>query len=482
MPFATCPAKPNTTVLGPPETGLGVTLTNGILPSNNSAWGNAITTVPFTLSGAPVSIPPSSTRSQYVTYIKQMNGETPPNPITSDIYLNTQGLITDSTLKQGTTLRVTGESVVFSLQFIAFHQGIWDSTTPQVSLFFSGHDAKNNLIYFHLCIPIEYTTNSDTNVNLFLNSWLNKKPVTSGMTVNTLLNTGIGDLKIQMLNYCLGSTPYSLALSSDKILLNGRKLPSWLASDPTCTGNQWSNGNTRYTLKTFSDFYTYAMNIKNGSTLNWPSATTTESYRILTSIFDTAVQKTVLPSYYKYPITSTDFIKPNLKIPKNQMKCYPLDVLKDIEADGSVTINTKDKKPVSTKAAQDAANGGITAVAVGPAELQAQSNTLVLVFVIVFIILGIVLVISVYNTVFPRESGATALAAAAAALPALLPPPPTIAATLKALTTIPAPLPNPPTLSAVTAGLPAPLPPPPTLSAPPPGGLPAALPAPPSPP
>ena len=448
MPFATCPATPNTTVLQPPQTGLGVTLTNGILPSNNSAWGTAIRDPPFTLNGAPVSIPPSSTRSQYVTYIKQMNGETPAKSITSDIYLNTQGLITDSTLKQGTTLRVTGETTVFSLNFIALHQGIWESTTPQVSLFFSGNNANNNLIYFHLCIPIEYTTNSDTNVNPFLNSWLNNKPVTSGMTVNTLLNTGIGDLKIQMLHYCLGSTPYSLALSSDKILLNGRKLPSWLASDPTCGGNQWSNGNKTYTLKTFSDFYTYAMNIKNGSTLNWPSTTsTTESYRILTSIFNTTVQTTVLPSYYKYSITSTNLTQTQRKIPKNQMKCYPLDVLKDIDTDGSVTINTKNKKPVSTKAAKDAAKGENPSDDNKEEEikkLQAQSNTLVLIFSIVFIILGLVLMFALFRTVFPRES-ASVLPKIAAALPEVLPSPPTIAAAVGAVTKVPVSLLTPPT-------------------------------------
>jgi hypothetical protein len=443
MPFTACPLNPNTTVLQPPQTGLGVTLTNGILPTNDAAWVRAETKAPFTLNGAPVSIPPSSTSGQYVTYVKQMNGETPPKPITTDIYLNTQGLITDSTLKAGTTLRA--EEINFSLNFIALHQGIWDPTTPQVSLFFSGRDKDNKLIYYHLCIPIEYTTNSDTNVNLFLNSWLNGKPVTSGMTVNTLLNTGTGGIKLQTLNYCLGSISYFLAVSSDKILLNGSKLPSWLASDPTCGGNQWSNGNKTYTLKTFSDFYTYAMNIRNGSTLNWPPATSqAETTRILTSIFATTVQTTVTPSYYSYKTSSTDFIQTQRKIPKTQIKCYPLDILKDVETDGSVTINTKDKTPVSTAAAQAAAQGGTIAVAVGPAELQAQSNTLVLIFSIVFIIIGICLMIAVYNTIFPRESGAAAAAVVAAALPGLLPSPPVLNTIVNALTKIPSSLPSPP--------------------------------------
>lgn len=446
MPFTACPSNPNTTLLQPPQTGLSVTLTNGILPKENEAWANAKTTSPFTLNGAPVSIPPNSTNGQYVTYIKQMNGETPAKPIATDIYINTQGLIMEPVLNQGTTLRVSGEDTKFSLRFIALHQGIWDPTTPQVSLFFSGRDKDNKLIYYHLCIPIEYTTNSDTNVNLFLNSWLNGKPVTSGMTVNTLLNTGTGGIKLQTLNYCLGSISYFLALSSDKILLNGSKLPSWLASDPTCIGNQWSNGNKTYTLKTFSDFYTYAMNIRNGSTLNWPNTTsTTESYRILTSIFDASrTQTTVTPSYYSYKTSSTDFIQTQRKIPKTQIKCYPLDILKDVETDGSVTINTKDKTPVSTAAAQAAAQGGTIAVAVGPAELQAQSNTLVLIFSIVFIILGICLMIAVYNTIFPRESGAAAAAAVAAALPGLLPSPPVLNTIVNALTKIPSSLPSPP--------------------------------------
>ena len=443
MVFATCPSNPNTTVLQPPQTGLGVTLTNGILPTNDAAWVLAETKAPYTLNGAPVSIPPSSTSGQYVTYIKQMDGETPSNPITTDIYLNTQGLITDSTLKAGTTLRA--EDINFSLKFIALHQGLWDPTTPQVSLFFSGTDAQHNLFYYHLCIPIEYT-NSDTNVNLFLNSWLNKKPVTSGMTVNTLLNTGTGSLKIQTLNYCLQKTPYCLALSSDKILLNGSKLPSWLASDTTCTSNQWSNGNKTYTLKTFSDFYTYAMNIRNGSTLNWPTTTSTaETPRFLTSIFDASTtQTTVTPSYYSYETSSTYFTQTQRKIPKTQIKCYPLDVLKDVETDGSVTINTKDKTPVLTDAARAAAQGGLTGVLLTPDALQQQSNTLVLIFSIVFIIIGICLTIVVYNTIFPRESGAATVTAIAAVLPGLLPPPPVLTSLLKTVITPPGPLPPPP--------------------------------------
>lgn len=449
MPFATCPTTPNTTVLQPPEKGLGVTLTNGSLPSNDAAWGTkAQQTSPFTLNGAPVSIPPTSRNRQSVTYITQLNGETPKKPITRDIYINTQGLIVDPTLNSGTTLRVTGEPIVFSLNFIALHQGIWDSGTPQVSLFFSGRNNTSSLIYFHLCIPIAYNTNSDTNVNLFLNSWLNEEPVTSGMTVNTLLNTATDNSKIQTLNYCLGRVSYFLALSSEPLYLNSSKLPSWLANDTRCSGERWS-GDT-YTLKTFSDMYTFAMDVRSAaypSLLNWGSPDSSNTPKYLTSIFTTTTQTTVTPSYYTFKITRADFKQTERKIPKNQMKCYPLDVLKDIDTDGSVTINTKDKKPVSTKDAKDAANGGIPAVAVGPAELQAQTNTLVLIFSIVFIILGLVLMFALFRTVFPRES-ASVLPLIAATLPAVLPSPPTIAAAVAAVTTPPASLLTPPKLPA----------------------------------
>ena len=473
MPFATCPTS-TIIPLGPPTTGLGVALTNGSLPSNDAAWGTkAQQASPFTLNGAPVSIPPKSRNRQSVTYITQLNGETPRKPITRDIYINTQGLIVDPTLNSGTTLRVTGESIVFSLNFIALHQGIWNSGTPQVSLFFSGRDNNSSLIYFHLCIPIAYNTNSDTNVNLFLNSWLNEEPVTSGMTVNTLLNTATDNSKIQTLNYCLGRVSYFLALSSEPLYLNSSKLPSWLANDTTCSGERWS-GDT-YTLKTFSDMYTFAMDVRSAaypSLLNWGSPDSSNTPKYLTSIFTTTTQTTVTPSYYTFKITRADFKQTERKIPKNQMKCYPLDVLKDIDTDGSVTINTKDKKPVSTAAAQAAANGGITAVAVGKDELQAQTNTLILIFVIFFFILGLVLMLAFFRTLFSRES-ASVLPIIAATLPAILPVPPSIAAAVAAVTKTPASLP-PPMLSPVAAGLPS------VLPAPPHGGPPAVLPTPPA--
>ena len=272
--------------------------------ANDTVWLRTDTqTEPaFTLSGAPVSAPPLSYPNQTtILYPAGLDGD---SKLRTDVQItfDTSGLINDPELNSKTTLAITAESDsgVFNLTFIALHKDIWsDTNPPQVSLFFSKNIANRAPIYIHICIPIQYTIN-ELNTNSFLNSWLKKTSVKSGLSVNNLLDAKNG-LKYQSLYYCIRpAIAYTLYLSSEPLLLNQYDLPAWLQQDRNLTGSQWVTDKT-YRLKTFSDVYTYVMNVRGSSTefLNWEDITATNPKKLLKTIFDgSRTQDTVRPTYY----------------------------------------------------------------------------------------------------------------------------------------------------------------------------------------
>jgi hypothetical protein len=441
-----------TTTLKPPASGL--------LPVTDGKWSSqeAFTDSPFTLSGAPVTAPPRSYPNQSVSYCPGFDNQTPPKPRTTQINLDTSGLIQDPVLNSGTTLRIASEpNVTFQLVFIAFHKNLWSGSSPQVSLFFSGNDSGKT-VYTHICIPVTYTTN-DLNTNLFLTSWLKGSKVTSGLTVNNLLDAKNG-LKLQVMYYCLGGSSrwnsYNLFLSSEPILLNQNGLPSWLQTDLTVSGGQWISNST-YRLKTFSDFYTYALNIRNPSYtqfLNWASITTATPQKTLTSILDPGTQSAIAVTYYSLAsgaLSGTAFKQTAQRIlPRKQIKCYPINLMKDIDTDGNVVVDNNNV-PITTKDAKNMAQGATLDVKLDPATVQSQNNTAILIFSIFIGILAGIFVIAIVFYVF-ASSPAVGFTSR---VPPVLPAPPGLAAS----PSLPAALPAPP-------GLPAALPAPPGLPAP----------------
>ena len=417
-----------TPTLKPPAPDASHPLVAGAVPVTHALWSSqeAVTDAPFTLSGAPVTAPPRSYPNQPIAYCAKFDNQATPQPLTTQINLDTAGLIQDPVLNSGTTLRTVSEpGVTFRLVFIAFHKGLWSDSTPQVSLFFSGQESGKT-VYTHVCIPVVYTTN-DVDTNLFLTSWLKGSKVTSGLTVNNLLDAKNG-LKFQVLYYCLGSSSawnsYNLFLSSEPLLLNQNGLPSWLQNDLTMSGTRWVS-NTTYRMKTFSDFYTYAMNVRNPDYtqfLNWGSIRTadTTTKKTFTSILDTGTQSVIAVSYYSLAsgaLSGTAFKQTTQRtLPKKQIKCYPINLMKHVDKDGNVIVDSNNV-PQTTSDAKNNAQGATLDVKLDPATVQAQNNTAVLIFAVLIGVLAGIFVLAVVFYVFAsaREAGAAAAVTAAGA-------------------------------------------------------------------
>ena len=436
-------------------------------------WIGVSSDPPFTLSGAPVTATPQSVPRQSVNYCTGLDdSQTSPQPLRTQLILDTSGLIKDPVLNSGTTLRITNESVAFNLAFIALHKDIWSDTAagPQLSLFFTGRAADGSTVYTHICIPVTYTTD-DLNTNLFLKSWLKNTPPPSGLTVNNLLDAKRG-LKFQVMYYCLGGSSswnsYNLFLSYEPLLLNRVNLPGWLVNDNSLIESQWSS--STYRLKTFSDMYTVAMNVRsptNTEFLNWENLTGTETTppaKKFVSILDgTKTQSGITPSYYVLPpgsLSGTAVTTGLRTIPKKQIKCYPINLMKDVDKNGNVIVDSNNVPMTTTRAANEKA-GEIMNLKLDDTIVKGQNATLIMGLTVVGGILSVILILGIVIWFFggkqspsdiPTVGAAGAAGSGAAAiLPNPLPPPP-------GMSSLPLPLPAPP-------GMPSPLPPP--LPAPP---------------
>lgn len=440
--------------------------TGGVLSVTDPKWIGVSSDPPFTLSGAPISAAPTKPPNEIVGYCPGLDDTL--RPLRKDVSLDTSGLIKNADLNSGTTLRITNEDVSFKLKFIALHKDIWsdNATDSQVSLFFTGVARDGSTVYTHICIPVRYTSD-DLNNNLFLKSWLKGVTPPSGLTVNNLLDAKNG-LKFQVMYYCLGNkskwNSYNLFLSSEPLLLNGTGLPTWLANDRALSGSQWTDTSS-YLLKTFSDMYTYVMNVRHPfhtDFLNWDRIEITDNTKIFVPILNgSKPQSGITPSYYVLPagsLSGTAFKQPGTRtIPKKQIKCYPINLMKDVDDKGDVIVNSNNV-PLTTTGLMNEKSKEMMDIKLDPSAVQAQNYTFVFISSIFIAIIALVFILGVIFWFFggkqsPTETVmAAAAAAAAVTLPDPLPPPPGLAATL------PDPLPPPPGLAAT---LPDPLPTPP---------------------
>ena len=338
MPL-TCEAK--ATLLQPPEGGL------------KFIDQLAITTSPFTLSGAPMSNRPESIQG-----LSELRRK--PTAYTNfalpDLYFDRQNyyeifLDTSNILEgnAGTTLRYEGVS--FSLVFAALHRGLWDAKQPQFSMFFTNSSSH----FFHICIPVVYT-NTEKEENLFLASWLSNRTPPPGLTINDIFSSkGSDSLEFSILPYCLeynkgrNHATYTLALFNTPCKLATTKLPAWLQEDRTLEKEVPIPGENdtsqRYRRTTFDQIFNYMM---RGTIRKWvadkpdPFAVTEDKY------FDGSKQQSIIrPTFVKVPQTtfstrrfetSVDgFQNPN----EREIKCYPLDLTTDVRDRKIILDETK---------------------------------------------------------------------------------------------------------------------------------------------
>ena len=459
-------------LLQPPATGIDLTAVQE--------------TPPFTMSGSPLTIPPQSLKG--LTEFRRLPKATKDTSnmktyFSADNYY-TVNLATEniSGSDPNTTLRFKNQN--YTLTFMAIHSSIWGDTREkggdkfaELSLLFTS--AKGDI--FHICRPIAYI-NSEEFANPFINAWLTQpSSLPAGFTMNEFFNynNNIKNPKLLCftLEYCLlynyGKIlkPYTLcyfSYANGAIPVNKLTLPKWLAEDPLLTNPQTVPGPNdsfkTYRRKTFDEIFNFFMR----GVINVYIYDNPDPYLIGTEKhFDgKKKQSATKPTFFLLSLKvllkgsgmtfkdSSATQAGNVTLLKNSdgklelvnnnsgnnarglknVKCYPIDLVSQVDSDGNIFIDEKTNKPINIKdvVADDIFNVGDASGSsivfdasqniVQTANLNNTQSSIrfIIAFSIIFLILiSIIIFLVVY--IFGGNPFASAATAASAAV---TPPPP----------------------------------------------------------
>jgi hypothetical protein len=316
---------------------------------------------------------------------------------------------------EGTTVRYEG--ITFTLYSITLHRNIWCSkqdTPVQLSLLFITPEEDK---FFHLSIPVKYTLDS-TDENIILRSWLgtsgSSTTLPTGVTMNELINIREGDVKFTIFNYCLKIKenktvrPYIYVLLSQPIKFNITMAKDWLRGDPYLSETHTlptraEASLTKYKVRRYDEMFNILFNISSLSDPVIISGTERTS---------TSTQSDVSPAYYSIPLIQLlgtqvpgSLVEPtNQTISSDNIKCYPLNIIQDVNNEGGVTINKKTKKPISAgdlkKDLQRQTGVDPMEANVSLTQLHYQHNVFYIIFLVFFTCIMAILVIIVLMYLF----------------------------------------------------------------------------------
>ena len=390
---------------------------------------------PFTMNGAPLTVPPQSLTGQS-EYRRLPTATTDISNLVSYTAVDNYYLINLATenilgADPNTTLRFQNQS--FTLKFAAIHSAIWANSGTQVSLVFSSANGH----FFHICIPITYDGTVQT-ANPFLNAWLTKpNSMPSGFTMNQILNfTDSAKASFATLEYCLlhnyGAIlkPYTFCIFKTPLKVVQSTLPQWISGDLNLTNAQTlptpqSSFNT-YRRKTFDDIFNFIM---RRSINVYISAGNADPYLIgIEKHFDnTRTQNATKPAYFQVTtktLTGDKLLTNSVNSSRGlkNIKCYPIDLVTQVDGDGNIFIDEQTNKPININ---DVVSDSAIDISGNDTQVSDQNSTqswirFTIAFCIIFLgILAIVIVLVVfifrgtsYNTATYANVVATNVAAA----------------------------------------------------------------------
>ena len=312
---------------------------------------------PFTLNGRAYTTPPTGEQGvsefkRRADALKNTSIENRENYLRSDNYeridLLTQNIIGADT---STTLRYGSDS--YSQKCIAFHKNLWNDSGVSISLLFESTDGGK---YFHINIPVELTSSGEDE-NIFLKYWLHQNRLTnipSNLTTNELFNFRKTESnpksKFYTVQYCLSlnddkiANTYILCKFQDSLKLNKIQLPGWIQNDLTM-----SQGGLPY-KKTFDQILNL---ILRGKIQDFSKGFPDPPLLSQQTYFASGSENTFTPIYYDVSsekLTGKLFkqkfqAKPGRAL--QNIKCYPIDLVTQVNSDGTINIDEETNKPIS---------------------------------------------------------------------------------------------------------------------------------------
>jgi len=383
-------------------------------------FSNPQKNTPFTLYGGPLSNRPQSlmNRSEYRRKTDALTN------IEARGYLgDTNYYIINNNIKNiiggdsNTTLRYEG--IAYTQKFIAIHKPIWGEQAPaHLSIFFT---SRNNDM-FHICIPIK---NSSSDENVFLKMWLHTTEslqVPSGFTTNELLNfKGLSrdNVSYATIHYCLSYNgnrtvkPYTICMFQDTINVDFNKCEDWIKSIRNSTSfpseTEVSQGKT-YFRNTFDKIFNFIMS----DYVYFYNRTVVETKLVSeeTHVNDTGdTQDAVKAIFYNSKISIISKQPFSAKAPNDtkklgNVKCYPIDLVNQIDDAGNIFIDQDTNKPIDIKAVTNPElSSNLDLSAIENERLKQKQNENYVKYIIIFTVV-IVFLIGIIVAVFIWISGA----------------------------------------------------------------------------
>jgi len=328
---------------------------------------------PFTMNGSPLTVPPQSLVG--LTEFRRLPTATKDTSNMKTYFVEdnyyTINLATENIIGADTNTSLRFQNQNFTLTFMAIHSAIWETTGTQVSLLFTSANGH----MFHICIPITYDGNVET-ANPFLNAWLTQpSSMPTGFTVNQILNFDSGNANANAngkakasfatLEYCLlynyGEIlkPYTFCIFQTPLKVVQSTLPTWLASDLNLTKPQTlpspQGAFQTYRRKSYDEIFNFIMR----GVINVYIYDNRDPYLIGTEQhFDSKkTQSATNPAYF---IVSSKILSGGTYSLFNNssgsaarglknIKCYPIDLVTQVDSEGNIFIDEKTNKPINIK-------------------------------------------------------------------------------------------------------------------------------------
>jgi hypothetical protein len=264
---------------------------------------------------------------------------------------STENILAGPQYISSTTLLHNG--VQFTLSFIAIHSNVWGSGI-QVSMVFT-----NGLEVFHIAIPIQFDSTFSTNVeNTFLKWWLYQNPEgqkPSSFSVNDLLvfNGVKTNATFDFYNFCVSYNTtvqpihsYYFCNFTTPLYINSGQLPQWLANDLGMR-NVDSNGISTDEPRRLKSFNAIFNAMFHGTVFfNGVSDVNLMSSR---AFFTSPGNPTgVKPSRFSVNVSILAYKAPTKQSERQlqNIKCYPIDLVSQVDDNGNIYIDESTKKPL----------------------------------------------------------------------------------------------------------------------------------------
>lgn len=330
--------------------------------------GGFYTTLPETLSGGVVKLrkPDATTdTSTIASYFASDNYQ--------EIKISGDNVLPAD---NKTTLRFNQKS--FKLKFGLLHRPIWSTNGLQISLLFE----SDTPTLFHICIPVEIG-GSPGSENMFLASWLGRQPIPrAGLSINELVNFrgSESDVRFATMEFCLkynvllqanGTNtfdihPYTFCIFKNPIFIQNATCPEWLIKEPNLDAvpkllsGVVSPFPASYRIRDFNEFFNYTYRLMK------PILNQSDPYVLSAEEhFDnTRNQNVVKPAFFKMqttvltgrPLSYKQIVEGSRGL--QNVKCYPIDLVNQVDSGGNIYIDQQSNKPMNVKDATSISKTG----------------------------------------------------------------------------------------------------------------------------